>query len=230
MLFALLEPTCPGVEVSPISDSVHNRLARESSFLGRLARPPKAERRSSEMKISTSLALCLLVLLSGVSTLLGGDDKSFDETVAPILARRCLDCHSGSDPKGKLDLSQRSTAMAGGETGSTIVPGKPEESLLWEQLESDEMPPKSPLTPLEKSTIKAWIASGANWGTDPVDPYQATTHRRAGATGGLSSRFDQSLRRTSLNRDGLGRSSIGSYFRNSNPKGSSLSRRQTDAL
>jgi hypothetical protein len=32
------------------------------------------------------------------------DSRDFDATVAPILARRCLDCHSGSDPKGKLDL------------------------------------------------------------------------------------------------------------------------------
>ena len=112
----------------------------------------------------------------------------FDATVAPILARRCLDCHSGADPKGKLDLSMRASAFKGGEGGRAIVAGKPEESPLWEMVDSGEMPPKSPLSAEEKAAIREWIARGAGWGTDPIDPYQATTTRRAGAIGGRSTR------------------------------------------
>src|SRR4051812_36284700 len=93
----------------------------------------------------------------------------FDRTVAPILARRCLDCHSGAEPKGKLDLSRRASAAKGGDGGPAVVPGKPDESLLWEHVESDEMPPKSPLPPAEKAVLKDWILSGAAWGTDPID-------------------------------------------------------------
>jgi hypothetical protein len=107
----------------------------------------------------------------------GGD---FDARIAPILARRCLDCHSGSDPKGKLDLSSRAAALRGGESGAAVVPGKPDESALWERIDAEEMPPKSPLPEVEKAALRDWIARGAGWGTDPIDPYQATTSRRAG--------------------------------------------------
>ncbi len=109
-----------------------------------------------------------------------GQGRGFDASVAPILARRCLDCHSGTDPKGKLDLSRRASAFDGGKAGPAIEPGQPEESLLWERVESDEMPPKSPLPAEEKAALREWIATGATWGTDPIDPYQVSTSRRAG--------------------------------------------------
>jgi hypothetical protein len=42
------------------------------------------------------------------------------------------------------------------------------------------MPPKHPLTTDEKDQLRAWIEAGAAWGTDPIDPFQVTTDRRAG--------------------------------------------------
>ena len=59
------------------------------------------------------------------------------------------------------------------------MPGKPEDSLLWERVSSDEMPPKTHLAESEKSVLRAWLAAGADWGTDPIDTFQATTSRRA---------------------------------------------------
>ena len=32
----------------------------------------------------------------------------------------------------------------------------------------------------EREVIKAWIASGAKWGTDPIDAFSRSTERRAG--------------------------------------------------
>ena len=104
----------------------------------------------------------------------------FDRVVAPILARRCLDCHSGPEPKGKLDLSQKATTAKGGKTGPAIMPGNLDDSLLWQHVVDDEMPPKKPLPATEKAVLKSWIAAGAHWGTDPIDPYAATSDRRAG--------------------------------------------------
>ena len=69
----------------------------------------------------------------------------FDKSIAPLLARRCLDCHRGAEPKGGLDLSRAETAMKGGESGKALVPGNIESSLLWQRIEDDEMPPKKPL-------------------------------------------------------------------------------------
>ena len=112
-----------------------------------------------------------------------GDDRpaaDFDASVATILARRCLDCHSGPDPKGKLDLSRRSAVLEGGKGGPAIVPGRPEESPLWERVQAGEMPPKAALPEDEKVALREWIASGASWGTDPIDSFRFTTGRRAG--------------------------------------------------
>ncbi|MDA1232335.1 MAG: hypothetical protein O2856_16300, partial [Planctomycetota bacterium] len=90
----------------------------------------------------------------------------FDRQIAPLIAQRCLDCHSGDEPKGKLDLSSRATAMTGGESGIAIDPGKLETSRLWEYIDSDQMPPRKPLSVTEKTQFKIWISGGANWGTE----------------------------------------------------------------
>ena len=89
------------------------------------------------------------------------DELAFDRQIAPLLAQRCLNCHSGDETKGNLDLSSREKAMAGGESGPVIVPGNADESLLWQHVESDEMPPKKPLAAEDKVRIRAWIAGGA---------------------------------------------------------------------
>ena len=43
---------------------------------------------------------------------------SFDRDVAPLLARRCLDCHNGTEKKGGFDLSRVEAATKGGESGA----------------------------------------------------------------------------------------------------------------
>src|SRR5260370_1323594 len=104
----------------------------------------------------------------------------FDRDVAPIFAAYCLDCHSGPQPKAKLDLSRRERAMAGGKNGSVIIPGDLNESAMWDLVESGEMPPKKELPEANRQKIKQWIAQGAKWGSDPIDPYRFSTEKRAG--------------------------------------------------
>jgi hypothetical protein len=106
--------------------------------------------------------------------------KAFDERVAPILVRRCLDCHSGPKPKGELDLTRQKSALTGGKRGAAVVPNKLDKSLLWDYVARDKMPPKKPLPDAEKAILKEWITSGADWGTDPVDAFRTTTETRAG--------------------------------------------------
>ena len=131
--------------------------------------------------------LALTVLLCGILACCGGvasaadkAAKQFDSTIAPLLAARCLECHSGPHPKGELDLSRRDKAFTGGENGVVIVAGKPEESLLWEHVREDEMPPKHPLKADEKKLLKDWIAGGAVWGTKVIDRLRYTTDSRGG--------------------------------------------------
>ena len=49
--------------------------------------------------------------------------------------------------KGGLDLSRRVGALKGGKTGTAIVPGSPDESLLVDKVVDGEMPPKGALAP-----------------------------------------------------------------------------------
>ncbi|HWE36246.1 MAG TPA: PSD1 and planctomycete cytochrome C domain-containing protein [Isosphaeraceae bacterium] len=126
------------------------------------------------------MMLASLLMVLGSLAASQADAGGFDDAVAPVLTRRCLDCHSGPESKGKLDLSRKASALAGGAGGAAIVPGKPEESPLWEKVEAGEMPPKAPLPEAERAVLRRWIASGAVWGTDPIDPYRVTTDRRAG--------------------------------------------------
>lgn len=120
------------------------------------------------------LACCLSLAASAA------EPVDFDRDVAPLLARRCFDCHAGADPKGGLDISRSAAVLKGGDTGPAVVAGKLEGSELWARVAADEMPPKKPLTDAEKSILRRWIESGAKWGQDPIDPYRSTTESRAG--------------------------------------------------
>jgi hypothetical protein len=122
----------------------------------------------------------LLVVAAALLAQAGLAAPDFDRDVAPVLARRCLDCHAGTEARGGLDLSRRAAAMAGGESGPAIAPGAADESLLWARVAAGEMPPKSALTDAERSALRGWIAAGAGWGTDPIDPYAVTSESRAG--------------------------------------------------
>lgn len=128
-------------------------------------------------------SLCGLLIWAAIAQSGAADEtaiKDFDHKIAPLLAQRCLNCHSGDEPKGKLDLSSREPAMAGGESGVAIDPGKLATSLAWEYIDSDQMPPKKPLSAAEKAQLRSWIESGAKWGTEKIDPFRYSTDSRAG--------------------------------------------------
>lgn len=94
----------------------------------------------------------------------------FEAHIAPLLARHCLQCHGGKSQKGRLDLSRRDRALSGGGSGPAIVPGQADESLLWQYVESDEMPVDAPpLSGSEKQLLRHWIAAGAVWSLPSID-------------------------------------------------------------
>jgi hypothetical protein len=121
----------------------------------------------------------LVILLLLVSTA-AADPIDFDRQVAPLLATRCLECHDGTDPKGKLDLSEHALLTKGGESGPVLIDNKLDDSPLWQRVRDDEMPPKHPLSAEDKAVLKAWIEQGAKWGSGPIDPYRFSSDRRAG--------------------------------------------------
>ena len=119
-------------------------------------------------------------LVTGSIARLNAAEPDFRNEIAPLLAARCLECHSGNSPEGGLDLSTSTGVNKGGESGGAVLPGKPDDSVLWQRIRDDEMPPKHPLTAEEKQSFKAWIASGAQWSGGDIDRFRYTSDSRAG--------------------------------------------------
>ncbi len=101
---------------------------------------------------------------------------TFEKHVRPIFKAHCFHCH-GEEPElaGELDLRLVRLMLAGGDSGPAVAAGQTDESLLWERIESDEMPPgPKKLTDAEKQTIGRWIRGGlATARPEPEDPKQA---------------------------------------------------------
>ena len=72
------------------------------------------------------------------------DDASpkFETDIVPILEARCVKCHGDGKVEAGLDLRRRFLILKGGDSGVGFVIGKPEESLLIQKIDADEMPPK----------------------------------------------------------------------------------------
>ncbi len=88
---------------------------------------------------------------------------TFEQHVVPILKAHCLACHGEKLRKGGLDLRRKFTIAKGGDSGSALTAGKPDDSLLIEMITSGQMPPKGKPRPSAKDVevLKQWIASGA---------------------------------------------------------------------
>ena len=94
-------------------------------------------------------------------------DEGFAETIAPLLAARCLACHSANDEiNGGLRLDLRDGWVQGGDSGPAIVPGEPDQSLLVRAIRWDpgapQMPPDGKLAAEEIALIEAWVRRGAH--------------------------------------------------------------------
>lgn len=83
----------------------------------------------------------------------------FQEDVLPIFVTKCnySGCHNSIDKVDGFDLSNYEGVMRG------IQSGKPNQSEIFKQIRSGEMPPSGhiKLSLLEKTIIKNWIKMGA---------------------------------------------------------------------
>ncbi|MFI4876111.1 MAG: DUF1553 domain-containing protein [Blastopirellula sp. JB062] len=118
--------------------------------------------------------LTTIVAASLSSSLLLADDKTkpvdFEREIAPLLARRCVSCHSPNIQKGELSLATPEDLQNNGY----LVPGDPDGSYLLEVVTpvDDERPamPKSgePLAEAEVELLHRWIEQGAIWPDDLI--------------------------------------------------------------
>ncbi len=109
--------------------------------------------------------------VSAAESLAIANNHAFTTQVAPVVAKHCLECHDSAIKKGGLDLSRKEAALAGGESGKVITPGKAAESLLWQAVAANEMPKdRAPLSDDDKAALKQWLDSGAAWPAEQIDP------------------------------------------------------------
>lgn len=116
-------------------------------------------------------AILIAFMWMAMSSVGRADDTAgiryFEKHVRPLLADRCLKCHSeGSESVGgNLLLDSKQGWQAGGDLGPAIIPKSPEKSLLLKAIkqESDDisMPPEGRLSQHEIGIIEKWIQMGA---------------------------------------------------------------------
>jgi hypothetical protein len=106
----------------------------------------------------------------------GNEKVSFVRDIAPTFVNTCGGCHNDNQRRGGLSLATFEKAMAGGESGRVIVPGKPSESRLWRLVNADETPvmPQGNMTGITRTfhaNLRTWITEGAKFdGNDAKKP------------------------------------------------------------
>ena len=91
-------------------------------------------------------------------------------TIQSLLQDHCVSCHGGVKKRGGFSVVSLEPMLGKGDSDVPIVvPGKPEASLLWHRVQTDDvsqrMPPEDqpPLTTEEVDLMKRWIQDGAHW-------------------------------------------------------------------
>ena len=106
------------------------------------------------------------VVPSAASAASGEPAAFFETRVRPLLARECYVCHTATH-MGGLELNSRQALLKGGNSGSAIVPGKPDQSLLLQAVNYThaklKMPPSGQLRDAEIRDLTEWIQQGAVW-------------------------------------------------------------------
>ena len=122
-------------------------------------------------------ALTLLLLTYFVNVALSNDPNSdkfdfFETKIRPLLSNNCFACHSQkAKTKGKLKaglyLDSYKGLINGGDSGSIISPGKPDQSRIVEAVlyknEDMAMPPKGKLSEEQIALMRQWVEMGAPW-------------------------------------------------------------------
>ncbi|WP_299461082.1 c-type cytochrome domain-containing protein [uncultured Gimesia sp.] len=99
-----------------------------------------------------------------------GRPVSFEKDVFPILDANCIACHNVAKKEGALVLENVEALIKGGDSGASVVPGKPDESYLYKvaaRMEESFMPPlpnkvgAKALTPEQVGILRQWIIEGA---------------------------------------------------------------------
>lgn len=132
--------------------------------------------------------ICLLAveILLQTPCIQAQQNADFEGEVAPILIRRCLECHQESGKSGEFALDSAIGLMKGGESGAVIDRKSAMDSLLLQRVAAGEMPPpkhgeSQKIPAAEIQILKRWIDAGAEFPKNRrLDLYEQTTDVRGG--------------------------------------------------
>lgn len=113
--------------------------------------------------MKTRICLCWTIALSSLGSWAVAEDTTFETHVRPILKANCFHCHGEEEKvEGNLDLRLAKLIVKGGDSGTGLVAGQSDQSLLVRKIVSGEMPPgEKKLTPRQIDIIQRWVSSGA---------------------------------------------------------------------
>ncbi|MDE0263620.1 MAG: DUF1549 domain-containing protein [Bryobacterales bacterium] len=131
----------------------------------------------TDRKALRSIAGALLPIITLGTAPARADEASFAKDVLPILERKCVVCHQGTQAQKGLRLGSAAGLLVGGESGPAVAPSDPEGSLLLAKVVGDK--PEMPLagehlTSSEIALIRDWISAGA---TDDAGESQAESEQ-----------------------------------------------------
>ena len=115
--------------------------------------------------------LFVAIALASAAVGVGAADKTLAVSFGPVLEllqSRCAGCHGW--------------AKAADGILEKVKPGSPDESLIWQKVSKNIMPPDGPLADADKAMLKEWIAAGA-----PTDGAAVADAAAADATTGATS-------------------------------------------
>lgn len=102
----------------------------------------------------------------GAAPTIGSD--IYTREIAPIFNDVCVKCHSATKMKGGLALHTPDAISLGGDSGTALEPGRPQDSEMLIRMRlpaahKDHMPPKGKPQPTDAqiAAIEAWIRAGA---------------------------------------------------------------------
>lgn len=107
--------------------------------------------------------LTVLLALAAPHFLRGSDATAlWSGKIQPLFDVNCVKCHGPLEQKSGLELDNPEAVRKGGDDGAVVVPGKPEQSRLYQYLSPDSdphMPPKKQLTDSQRELVREWIGS-----------------------------------------------------------------------
>ena len=90
--------------------------------------------------------------------ILNSQQIDYQTQIQPIFDQSCTNCHGNS---GGLGLGSYDQLMSGGNSGDVVIPGDYLNSILWQRIDSGDMPPGGELSSNEMELIENWITQGA---------------------------------------------------------------------